>query len=409
VTLDVAAVVVDGARALPADGADLAPGQKAIVEVVVRNVGVGHRFPGGVMDAQDTWIELVLEDARGKKIAEAGTLHEASGADPTAHRLASAVAGEDGRPLLERQTHLFRAGVYNHTIAPRDAEIVRYAFTVPSRLPLRAVARLRHRSRTLALKNAACDDVRTARGGAFARASVRTSGRPIDACLFEPVLEIARAEALLGPSASKGEGTFDGLFAHGLALLHERQERLDEARPSFERALERAKDTRQRAMAIAALADLAAGQGRTDDALALAARAGALAPAHPAIARIRGDALLAAWRWGEAAPFYQEAASGAPKDDAAWARLAVSLGGASRDRDALDAAQRGLLLQPRDADMLRVQALALRALAAPTQAADEAFLARRAPDDAPQIRAQCTRDAPGCALERVPVHIHEMR
>src|SRR5262249_46960316 len=151
-TIDVAAVVVDEIRTLPADGADLAPGQKAILEVVVRNVGAGHRFPGGVMDAQDTWIEGILEDAKGKKIAEAGTFEETSGADSTAHRLASAVAGEDGRPLLARETHLFRAGAYNHTILPRDAEVARYAFTVPSQLPIRAIARLRHRARTLALK-----------------------------------------------------------------------------------------------------------------------------------------------------------------------------------------------------------------------------------------------------------------
>jgi tetratricopeptide (TPR) repeat protein len=311
-TIDVAAVVVETgtsptekARALPADGADLAPGQKAILEIVVRNVGAGHRFPGGVMDAQDTWIELSIEDAHNKKIAEAGTLQEATGADPTAHRFASAVAGEEGRPLLERQTHLFRAGVYNNTIAPRDAVVARYAFTVSGALPLRAIARLRHRSRNLALKNAACDDVRTARGGAFARASMKASGRPLDACLTEPVIDIARAEALLGPSASKAEGPgiFDRVFAHGLAMLHERQERLDEARPSFERALDLATDDRQRAMALASLADLAAGQGRTEDALALTTRAGALLPGHPAIARIRGDALAASWRWTDAAPF----------------------------------------------------------------------------------------------------------
>jgi predicted Zn-dependent protease len=162
-------------------------------------------------------------------------------------------------------------------------------------------------------------------------------------------------------------------------------------------------------MAIAGLADLAAGQGKTDDALALAQRAGALVPGHPALARIRGDALLAAWRWAEAGQFFQEATSGAPKDDSAWAHLAIAQSGAGRDRDALDAAQRGLLLQPRDADMLRVQAIALRALGAPAEAADEAFALRRTPDDAPEVRAKCMRDVPGCALERVPVHVHAMR
>ena len=30
----------------------------AIVEVVVRNRGVGHFFPGGTLDAFDVWIEF---------------------------------------------------------------------------------------------------------------------------------------------------------------------------------------------------------------------------------------------------------------------------------------------------------------------------------------------------------------
>jgi hypothetical protein len=42
-------------------------------------------------------------------------------------------------------------------------------------------------------------------------------------------------------------------------------------------------------------------------------------------------------------------------------------------------------------------------------AAQEAFLERRTPDDAPQIRGRCSAKVPGCANERVPVHIHEMR
>ena len=34
----------------------LVPGENAVIDVVIRNLDVGHRFPGGVMDAQDTWV-----------------------------------------------------------------------------------------------------------------------------------------------------------------------------------------------------------------------------------------------------------------------------------------------------------------------------------------------------------------
>jgi tetratricopeptide (TPR) repeat protein len=423
VTLDVAAVVPEGgARVLPPEDAVLAAGGRAIVEIVVRNVGAGHRFPGGVLDAQDTWLEVTIEDARGQRVAEAGGRHEATGDDPTAHLFTAAVAGTDGKPLLARETHLFEAGVYDHTILPRDADVARFAFDVPRAAhgPLRAVARLRHRSRRLALQKAACDDARSARGRAFGLEGIRRVARAIDPCPPEPVAELARAEALLGIGApASGERAladearaFQRAFDHGLAMLHEVGERQGEALPSLERALARAKNDRERAMATGALARLAAEQGRTGDAIALLDKADALAPAHPALARLRGETQAIPWRWGDAAPSFQEATVGAPKDDALWARLAVMWGGAGRDRDALEAAQRGLLLQPRDADMLRVQALSLRALGAPadvTARADDAFLAHRTPDVAPRVRSRCARDVPGCALERLPVHVHEMR
>jgi tetratricopeptide (TPR) repeat protein len=423
VTLDVAAVVPDGgARVLPPEDAALTPGGRAIVEVVVRNVGAGHRFPGGVLDAQDTWLEVTIEDARGQRVAEAGTRQEATGDDPTAHRFTAAVAGADGRPLLARETHLFEAGVYDHTIAPRDAAVARFAFDVPRGGAglLHAVARLRHRSRRLALQKAACDDARSARGRAFGQEGIRRVARAIDPCPPQPVTDLARAEAMLGvgsPAAGEhrlGEGAraFQRAFDHGLAMLHEVGERQGEARPSLERALARARDDRERAMALGALARLAEEQGRTAEALDLLGKADALVPAHPALARLRGETQAISWRWGDAAPSFQEATVGAPKDDALWARLAVLWGGAGRDRDALEAAQRGLLLQPRDADMLRVQALALRSLGAPVDLvarADDAFVAHRAPDVAPRVRSRCTQDVPGCALERLPVHVHEMR
>src|SRR5262249_41012856 len=151
-----------GKRALPADGAAVRPGDKLLFDVVLRNRHTGHRFLGGVMDAQDTWIELTVRDASGALIAEAGAEQEESGDDPTAHRLRSLMADENGKPVLERQTNRFRAGVYNHTLGPREATVVEYAFNVPpaltgGALPLSVTARLRHRTRGLPLQRVACE------------------------------------------------------------------------------------------------------------------------------------------------------------------------------------------------------------------------------------------------------------
>ena len=122
--------------------------------------------------------------------------------------------------------------------------------------------------------------------------------------------------------------------------------------------------------------------------------------------------LEAVWKFDAASPELWSAARAAPRDDAVWAKLAVSLGSQNRMKDALDVAQIGLAAQPRDPDCLRIQALALEALGAPApdvEKAKTAYFDRRVPDDAPRIKAACSAKVPGCALERDPVHVHPMR
>jgi hypothetical protein len=85
------------------------------------------------------------------------------------------------------------------------------------------------------------------------------------------------------------------------------------------------------------------------------------------------------------------------------------MGSAGDDRGALEAAWRGLALQPRDPDLLRAQALAIGHLGGDASAALGAYLERRVADDTPGIRGKCQRLVDGCALERVPVHVHVLQ
>jgi hypothetical protein len=405
----------------------LEAGEDAVLDVVVRNLDVGHRFPGGVMDAQDTWLEVVVEDARGKRIAEAGTEQERTGRDPTAHVLSSYMADASGGRLEVRETHEFRAGVWNHTIPPRDAAVVGFGLVAPadeSSYPLRATVRLRHRSRNLELQRAACADTRSERGRSFGKVGLAKVARAIDACKVQPVTDLAQAEIVL--SSSKGtpfpargdeprDVAFRRCYAYGLGLSHALQEHLDDARLPAEAALAAASNPRERAMALGLVALVASREGRVDETFAAAERADReLGSVAPAMQRARAEVLASTWRLSEAAPLFLDAASHAPGDDAAWSSAAVTFGGAGDPFAALDAARHGLTVQPRDGDMLRVQALALpfvdprgdRALVAHAEAA---FLERRTPDDAPSIRGKCSAKVRGCANERVPVHVHAMR
>ncbi len=391
-------------------------GDRLIFDVVLRNRATGHRFPGGVMDAQDTWIELTIDDKKGRRLADSGQKEEFTGDDASAHRLSSLMVGAQGTPLVLRETQDFRANVYNHTLAPRAAAVVEYAFDVPKMvnedvLPLRVTARLRHRTRNLQLQRAACNETKSNRSRAFGRAGLKNVMRALDPCLMQPVTEVAHSEVSIGAGTApaKSDRSWERQFEHGLGLLTLVQERRQEAKPSLELALARARDDRERGMALAALAELAASQGCTAEALSIAARAASATPGHPAVARIRGEALASSWRWDEAVPHLFEAASSSPRDDAAWDKLAMTLGGIDRQREALDAAQRALGSQPRDQDALRVQALAVAALSHDdTEAAMTAYLQRRPPDSAPLLRSLCSKNVPGCARERLPVHLHEL-
>src|SRR5439155_12156547 len=103
-----------------------APGADRSFDVVVRNLLVGHRFPGGVLDIQDTWIEVEVLDAAGKRVAESGLQHERDPKDEDTHVLRTLVVDEHGNVLEHHEMAKFRTQIATQTIAPREAHVVRY-------------------------------------------------------------------------------------------------------------------------------------------------------------------------------------------------------------------------------------------------------------------------------------------
>lgn len=405
--------MLEGVASIDVQPAPVAPSSQTRFDVVIRNLLVGHRFPGGVNDVQDTWIEVEVFDARGTRLATSGLRHEADVDDDEAHVLRSYPVGEDGRVLEEHELPRFRGLIANHTIAARDAVAVRYALTVPERavLPLRVEARLRHRSRSLRFQREVCEVARTAEGQTFIAGTRAARDADLDPCAAQPVTEIAATTVTLGEPSS-----WERMYEHGMALVPVIGERLDEPRAVLEAALAAAPQddtgTWARAAIQAQLAIVAGKQGRTDDALALFDAARALLPADkqpPVLDYGAADALARVWRWEEAEAFAERAAEKAPLNTLAWVMLARARGSLHDDRGALEAARRGLAISPRDPDLLRSQATALRALD-PTLAdlALAAFDRFRAPDGGSALRMACAAASPRCAREREAGHTHEM-
>ena len=409
-----------GGRHMPADGAPVLAGEEVSLDVVVRNVRTGHRFPGGVIDAQDTWIEVEVVDARGARVAGAGVDQARTGDDPTAHIFRSLVADANADLRFVREVHQFRAPVVNHTIAPRDAIAARYRWSVPKDLrgPLVVTARVVHRSRNLALQREACAAARAERGRRFAAKATELEDPVLDPCAPQPLTVLAETRATLGGAiaAPAAPDRWRRRFEHGMALLHGLQEHLEDARAPLMLALEQvegdpAAGARERAMVLLQLGRLEGLQGRTEEAVAWLDRAQAVLPDAPAIPFARGTAFARVWRWREAADALQLAAPKAPDNPAGWTELAMALGSLGLEEGALEAAQHALAISPRDPDCLRVQALALRALGASdadAATALDAYDRFRPPDRGTDLRIACTAKDPLCARERDPIHPHDL-
>ncbi len=100
-------------------------GQHVVFDVVIRNEGVGHHFPGGVRDAANTRVRVLVTDKHGRVL-----LRSEDGAE--AHVLRALVADADGELMGDRQTHRYAALIADHTIAPRDVAVVRYRGQLPA-------------------------------------------------------------------------------------------------------------------------------------------------------------------------------------------------------------------------------------------------------------------------------------
>jgi hypothetical protein len=108
-------------------------GDTVRVDVVVRTKKVGHFFPGGTVDAYDTWLELKATDDRGRPVFWSGRVED-GGKGPVekgAHFYRSLSVDAHGNPINKRNAWATRALVYVHLIPPGAADTVHYRLHIP--------------------------------------------------------------------------------------------------------------------------------------------------------------------------------------------------------------------------------------------------------------------------------------
>src|SRR5438094_1399634 len=108
-------------------------GDTVRVDVVVRTKKIGHFFPGGTVDAYDTWLELKATDDKGQTVFWSGMVEDngKGPVEPGAHFYRSLQIDEHGNPINKRNAWATRSVVYVHLIPPGAADTVHYRLHVP--------------------------------------------------------------------------------------------------------------------------------------------------------------------------------------------------------------------------------------------------------------------------------------
>ena len=126
----------------------LTPGERYLLEVVVRTVKMGHHFTQGTSDSNQVWVELTAEDGRGETLGRSGWMDPETGqVDPWSHFLNSFVLDREGNRIARRNAQDIFTALYNHQIPPGAGEAIHYGLQVPEDAvgPVTVTARLRYR------------------------------------------------------------------------------------------------------------------------------------------------------------------------------------------------------------------------------------------------------------------------
>ena len=377
----------------------LVPGGEYTFDVVVRNKGVGHTFPGGTNDSNEGWLEVsVVGDD--EVLALSGAVQDDGHVDPGAHFYKALMVDANGQAIHRRNAQDIVTAVYVRTIGPGAADVAHYSFRVPADY---AGSKLTLRARLLWRK---FDRIYTE----FAFNTNRQGFRRFDQVPELPVTEIARSEVELvvgGPSAPGAPDTGDWMRFndYGIGLLLQ-------------------DDTQGAARAFATVEQLV--PKRLDGCRNLArvaVRDGHLERAYEHLedceALVSGDGQTA-WVWGvvlqedgryeAAAQAYRRVLSDFPEDRATWRNLGRVLYLDGRYEEALEALNGVLAIDPEDRIAHYHRMLSLRALGREDEAffAEQAYQYYQIDESAQELTRRYRLAHPHDNREALKIHVHPL-
>lgn len=368
------------------------------LDVTLRAEGVGHRFPGGVMDANEPWLEVIAYDDAGAQLAASGQVAPGEPLPEDAHVLRAQPVDDDAQPLRSRDVQHARAILFDTSLPPSDPRIVRYR--VP-RTTARAIVHLRYRKFSPGYTDMACAFVTPARRDRCRAIPIQTVAT---SAIDRKHAFVTTAKTPPGRSAD-----FVATLLHGLALADTRADEAAQANDDFERLLVRAPNAIEPILGLMRVANIL---GQSDRVIELAARAAKIAPTHPAIDYLAATALVRAYRFVDAWPYARRLVERLADDRNALALAAKIQGVLGAPREALIYSNELARIDPQLEEAPYQTGLALTELDAPGADAALARFATLRPPIERQLELRdlyrSRRAHANLPDETQPLHVHTL-
>ncbi len=111
----------------------LEPGQRYLLETVIRTLKLGHLFSQGTVDSNEIWMDVTVTSG-GRVIGRSGAIDGETRVDPWSHFVNVFMLDENGNRIDRRNPQDIRVPLYNHQIPPGAGQVVHYDLQLPPRL-----------------------------------------------------------------------------------------------------------------------------------------------------------------------------------------------------------------------------------------------------------------------------------
>ena len=378
----------------------LVPGGEYTFDVVVRNKGVGHTFPGGTNDSNEGWLEVSVVSEDDEVLALSGAVQDDGHVDLGAHFYKALMVDAKGQAIHRRNAQDIVTAVYVRTIGPGTADVAHYSFEVPEDYSGR---KLTLRARLLWRK---FDRAYTE----FAFNNNRQGFRRFDQVPNLPVTEIARSEVELVVGGSSAQGEPDASdwmrfndYGIGLLLQDDTQGAARAFATVEQLAPERLDGCRN-------LAKVAVRDGHLERAYEHLEDCEALASGDGQTAWVWGVVLQEDGRYEAAAQAYRRVLRDFPEDRATWRNLGRVLYLDGRFEEALEALDGVLAIDPEDRVAHYHRMLSLRALGREDEAlvAEQAYQYYQIDESAQELTRRYRLEHPHDNREALKIHVHPL-